>query len=673
DFELEPFPPPLFQSTPLPSAPAPLASSAVELPRNPLVRTDTQTTQVESQPDPLSPARQYVSTGSLSLGGSHCSPRGSHHSPHANSGAQPPVRTYSGSRSHATSDIQDQRTEPRDSAAPTQSSSRTPAAAHSQISGRSQPTSPTQPTSHARPTSRAGPTSRTYPTAGYWPTPRPQQPELAPASNSQHPPQPRPNPNALPKPQAGPTLRTQPPPPTQSTSRAQRWMPHTPTPIPEPPRRPRPDTNVPPATQTRPTTSSQRLSQLSQRRTQCSSPRHVQASSSTQRSVRGVQDHRPPSRDPAAVAKAAMVEFNRAEAQDEARRIAESAARHLEHIERERERRSPSPSYRMLEDDEEIRACAKAVVSGIPKVSRRKKKPVASDSTGLSGQVLTLAKLALFALACSKGPYQTRGRFIHWARQIHERVWNNEAPDVPYIAATQGELEVMVNNLASLRGRVKEYLRPVIVTGYGFKRFAVSQEDIQFNRDLYATLCPNNFHCTEFSPRSGHYENEEIFSALAAGLFNGPNSVGALFEEYFVDMPLQVVAFILAMMQFCIEEWSNGWFEAKDLSAGNMLEKYEAHLFGLKEALAVAEGRIVKLQEKLFTFGQDYALASTSRHNGGQERIHRSEIRPDTPPPTDDEYDEDVPAEYQDEEDVPIEFNEAGRLTSRAKGKGRAD
>ena len=141
----------------------------------------------------------------------------------------------------------------------------------------------------------------------------------------------------------------------------------------------------------------------------------------------------------------------------------------------------------------------------------------------------------------------------------------------------------MVNNLASLRGRVKEYLRPVIVTGYGFRRFAVSQEDIQFNRDLYAVPYPNNFHCTvrvycliltgfliynylqEFSPRRGHYENEEIFSAVAAGLFNGPNSVGALFEEYFVNMPLQVVAFILAMVsdgcylwQFlCLHDYSS--------------------------------------------------------------------------------------------------------------------
>ena len=52
-------------------------------------------------------------------------------------------------------------------------------------------------------------------------------------------------------------------------------------------------------------------------------------------------------------------------------------------------------------------------------------------------------------------------------------------------------------------------------------------------------------------------------------------------------------------MQFCIEEWVNGWFEPKDLSAGNMLDKYESHLFGLKEAVSVASDRIELLQYSL--------------------------------------------------------------------------
>lgn len=57
-------------------------------------------------------------------------------------------------------------------------------------------------------------------------------------------------------------------------------------------------------------------------------------------------------------------------------------------------------------------------------------------------------------------------------------------------------------------------------------------------------------------------------------------------------------------MQFCIEEWPNGWFDSIDLSAGNMLDKYEAHLTGLKEAHAAAPRRVACLQ----TDWLDYCL-----------------------------------------------------------------
>lgn len=58
---------------------------------------------------------------------------------------------------------------------------------------------------------------------------------------------------------------------------------------------------------------------------------------------------------------------------------------------------------------------------------------------------------------------------------------------------------------------------------------------------------------------------------------------------------------------------------------------------------------------------REYARASTSRQGNGQQRIHRSEIRPDTP----------VPEEEEEEEAAPAEYNEQGRFTARSKGKGR--
>jgi hypothetical protein len=32
---------------------------------------------------------------------------------------------------------------------------------------------------------------------------------------------------------------------------------------------------------------------------------------------------------------------------------------------------------------------------------------------------------------------------MHWAAIVHEETWNTEVPDLPYVAATASELEVV--------------------------------------------------------------------------------------------------------------------------------------------------------------------------------------------------------------------------------------
>jgi hypothetical protein len=45
-------------------------------------------------------------------------------------------------------------------------------------------------------------------------------------------------------------------------------------------------------------------------------------------------------------------------------------------------------------------------------------------------------------------------------------------------------------------------------------------------------------------------------------------------------------------------EWSKGYFESRELGTSHMLDKYEAHLAGLKELRAVAPRRFLKLQDE---------------------------------------------------------------------------
>ncbi|KAF8593152.1 hypothetical protein BDV93DRAFT_566853 [Ceratobasidium sp. AG-I] len=104
-----------------------------------------------------------------------------------------------------------------------------------------------------------------------------------------------------------------------------------------------------------------------------------------------------------------------------------------------------------------------------------------------------------------------------------------------------------------------------------------------------------------------------------------------MFPDYFMDMPLTVVAFPLALWQFCIEEWSNGWHQNGDLGTAAMREKYESQLAGLKELRDIAPKRIEKLQEQWRKYVMEYSGAMLSgAEQDPFEGVRQLEMRPDS-------------------------------------------
>ncbi|KAG9075174.1 hypothetical protein FRC06_010235, partial [Ceratobasidium sp. 370] len=294
--------------------------------------------------------------------------------------------------------------------------------------------------------------------------------------------------------------------------------------------------------------------------------------------------------DPISAARTDMINFNKAVAQGSATGFIESVTRHSE-----RTARCPPPASRpadgLLEDDEEMLAKAEAF-------AQSKWPPLACDVSGIERQVLILAKIHLFAYALVEGVYQTRATFLRWALAVYHATWLMELPTTEFVKPPHEYLEIMVNNLATARGKSKEVMRPFVENVHEFVHRLLNQQAIQENLNRFNLLYPNNFHCTTYCPRKGHYENPEIAHAIAVTFFRGPSSVGMMFPDYFRDMPLTIVAFVLAIWQFCIKEWSNGWHQNGDLGMAAMREKYEAHLAGLKELRGIAPKRMAELQEK---------------------------------------------------------------------------
>ncbi|KAG8729796.1 hypothetical protein FRC10_003454 [Ceratobasidium sp. 414] len=335
---------------------------------------------------------------------------------------------------------------------------------------------------------------------------------------------------------------------------------------------------------------------------------------------------------------------------------------------------TPSPPA-LMEDDEEEHVAAEADANGQDPKRGRKKKPAARDVHGNERQVLTTAKLHLFAYSIVEGAYQSRGLVTRWASPVYELTWGQELPDLAIEAPSKHTIQVMVNSQPTYRGKARDALRPFVQFRFGFKKPALTPEAIEHNLNLFNKLHPNTFHCLEYDPPYGHYENEILAEAIAIALFATPTAVGVVFRDYFEPMPLTAVAFVLANLQFCIEEYETGQYQARELNASDMLNKYVAHLRGLKAARLVAKGRFARLAKDWFTFGFDYSGAMELDDPFTQPVTLVSEIRPDTPTDNGDEdenendYLPEGEPEVEGEED---ETDEAGRYTKRAKGKTHA-
>ncbi|KEP45196.1 hypothetical protein V565_304310, partial [Rhizoctonia solani 123E] len=270
-----------------------------------------------------------------------------------------------------------------------------------------------------------------------------------------------------------------------------------------------------------------------------------------------------------------------------------------------------------------------------PRRSRvRKPKPLARDVSGIERQVLVMAKVHLFAYALVEGIYQTRATFLRWASAVHQATWQMELPGRSYCQPDDDIFEILVNNIATLRGKAKERLRDFVTRVSGFFQNLLKQEQILKNLERFNELYPNSFHCKSSTPRYGDYEHPEIGHCIALVIFYGPNSVGVMYPDYFRDMPLTVVAFALAIWQFCLEEWSNGWRQNGDLGMGAMREKYEAQLVGLKALREAAPRRMARLQDQWRDYVAQYSGAVFDPEEVTDvEPTRRFVMRPDTPEP----------------------------------------
>ncbi|KAG8705735.1 hypothetical protein FRC08_001492 [Ceratobasidium sp. 394] len=294
--------------------------------------------------------------------------------------------------------------------------------------------------------------------------------------------------------------------------------------------------------------------------------------------------------------------------------------------------------------------------------------PVVAEKSGLGrypgtrGKVASRAIPLLLSTATRKGIYQEHDTNTKWARNAYRRAWKAFCPHIPYRECPLDLLQTIITRISNLRTEIKKRIRQVVRFLFKFA-LGLSEEALSANRQLVAQLGHNTFHCRRLGIDKDQYEHPVFVQAICEAYFWYPDTFLIRDTEH-IDtleregLPLPAVAFVLTMMQECIEEWQTGRFRPRDLNVATQRSIFDAHLQGLIVYRRRAKKRLANFQVKWFEAGLEYAGIEIHRQDDEDhfcQSVTRAEnVRADTPTDSEPEYDED------------------GRLTARSKGKHKA-
>ncbi|KAG9094991.1 hypothetical protein FRC06_010254 [Ceratobasidium sp. 370] len=190
---------------------------------------------------------------------------------------------------------------------------------------------------------------------------------------------------------------------------------------------------------------------------------------------------------------------------------------------------------------------------------------------------------------------------------------------------------------------------------FGFVNPGSDENIVDANRRLFARIHPNTFHCRYLdNPDNFQYEHPAFIRAMCEAFYWHSDSFAVRDPKRFEIMPLPAVAFVLTMMQECIEEWQTGRCKSRELNFKTQRSIFDAHLQGLIEYRKSASRRLYRFQKKWFKTGMEYAGViiheSEDQEEYCQPITRACNVRPDTPEPS---------------------YYEDGRFTAKSKGKGR--
>ncbi|CAE6536724.1 unnamed protein product [Rhizoctonia solani] len=297
--------------------------------------------------------------------------------------------------------------------------------------------------------------------------------------------------------------------------------------------------------------------------------------------------------------------------------------------------------FNLLDDRDDDQFVVDSALKGVL-VKPGYRKPNAQDLPGWERAIWKDVRNVTWAFSMGQGNFQTRGVFASWVGACFSEVVKQKLPNLDTAATIMSDnmLTVILNNLCNARYQDLLRLRKPVQDFFKLKNPSTPEER-QDTEDKIREIYPDYYHYGDLDNYVDPYEGDILRVGLESIFFYGPKALGAMYPNLFRRSKdpkderkhLAVLAYVATMIQFCLGEWTKGYYIKDDLDATIQHGVWLCHFDGLKNVSLIARKRLIDTYNIWIQNAYNASQAQTKfkKRSYIQTVVRQKDVRPDTP------------------------------------------
>ncbi|KAL1943792.1 hypothetical protein VTO73DRAFT_3610 [Trametes versicolor] len=253
--------------------------------------------------------------------------------------------------------------------------------------------------------------------------------------------------------------------------------------------------------------------------------------------------------------------------------------------------------------------------------SRPKRRPCAADYEPEAQEIFGLAIPIYKSYVSSQDAYPDKMTELVWARQA----WDDAGERLETELSPNREVIKIISAYSwHLRGELKTAARPLVEATYGFRASQKTRVQLR-NRERATKLREADAFVyrkrgNTADDHQGLYEAEIIQQVANRVYFKKRGDDGIVLKEIYSPFPDVALALIIAAIECCIDEWSDGTYNKISFTEASYRSVYEHHLRELRAFEHASEELqiVTEICKTMYQEGRVYAKAGPDMANAGR-------------------------------------------------------